>query len=519
MDKIKIDIQGNGTLTADEIDVFFQLLDKYTEDSKIEGHATAEAAYQDAVDALHERFPQFTIEVLKQFVRFKDPEVLRVLLANAAHENPDGFTTDELLNITDIGTWFQGNTEITSFDELAKTSITSLSSSAFDGCINLYSVDLPITLTSILAGSNNHPFLNCPNLTSRINLDNIEFADNIFPHLDVQYYPNIQNLFLCGFNTYSGTCKALICAGTMPSFGNLGRRMNDMVLADFPRTISRCSVIHLASSGINTIIRASSVPSGYHYNLPHLFVPRDACDKYIQIGYSANAIGGEEWQTAMRQLAEQYAPTYNPSFDIDNADYSRAYIDYDIFGCDKSKAPYVLFDDLEVERVLLANATHADANTITHEELKNITSIGKMFTGNTDIVFADELEYTSLSRLADFEMFNGCTSLKSAKFPKTLISVPYMTFRDCRSLEYFEINDNCTGIGGWAFHSSGLKSITIPKSVVEIGNLSFACLHLSEFNYEGTMEEWNAVTLASNWKQNAPFTVVHCSDGDSTRLA
>lgn len=142
---VKVDIQGDASLTSAEVDAFFDILAKYTSDSNIAGHATSEVCYEDAVEALHARFPQFSIEALKYFVRFKDPEVLRVLLANASHAYPDGFTAEEIGTIQKIGNCFDNNESIQYFDELKYTQITKLGyygHTRLYNCINLKSVDL-----------------------------------------------------------------------------------------------------------------------------------------------------------------------------------------------------------------------------------------------------------------------------------------------------------------------------------------------------------------------------------------
>jgi len=38
---------------------------------------------------------------------------------------------------------------------------------------------------------------------------------------------------------------------------------------------------------------------------------------------------------------------------------------------------------------------------------------------------------------------------------------------------------------------------------------------LETITYNGTIEEWNAIAKKSQWNQDIPATVVHCSDGDA----
>ena len=81
-------------------------------------------------------------------VQFADTAVETIILSNTTHANPSYITEEEALLVTQIGSgysqgsWFNGNTEITSFDELGKFGVTSLYEGAFKGCSALESIDI-----------------------------------------------------------------------------------------------------------------------------------------------------------------------------------------------------------------------------------------------------------------------------------------------------------------------------------------------------------------------------------------
>lgn len=75
-------------------------------------------------------------------MEFADSNVEAIILANFPHENEGFITEEEAMQITDIGTLFQGDTTITSFDELSKLGVTQLSAGAFYGCTSLASIDI-----------------------------------------------------------------------------------------------------------------------------------------------------------------------------------------------------------------------------------------------------------------------------------------------------------------------------------------------------------------------------------------
>ena len=61
-------------------------------------------------------------------------------------------------------------------------------------------------------------------------------------------------------------------------------------------------------------------------------------------------------------------------------------------------------------------------------------------------------------------------------------------------LDEYEIPNNIKTIKSSAFHSSGLKKIKIPKSVVEIEAYAFYdCYPNLKIIYEGSIEDWNNI--------------------------
>ena len=76
------------------------------------------------------------------FIEFEDPEVLRILLANGVGDG-NGITEEQAAAVTNISTWFSGNTLIRTFDELADfVSVKTLNRAAFRNCTSLESIDL-----------------------------------------------------------------------------------------------------------------------------------------------------------------------------------------------------------------------------------------------------------------------------------------------------------------------------------------------------------------------------------------
>ena len=113
-------------------------------------------------------------------------------------------------------------------------------------------------------------------------------------------------------------------------------------------------------------------------------------------------------------------------------------------------------------------------------------------------------------------VFTGCTSLTSVTIPDSVTSIISGAFLDCTSLTSITISDSVMNIGDEVFgRCESLTTITIPNSVTSIERRAFKnCTSLTEVIFDGTKAQWEAINLEDGWKDNAPFTVVHCSDGD-----
>jgi hypothetical protein len=111
-----------------------------------------------------------------KYIRFADPAVEAVLMANRVSSDGVGITKEDAAKVRSIGTWFKGNKKITSFDEFKYfTGVKNLGSSnstsqaAFYECKSLRTIILPTSVTLINAPS----FLGCTSLTSVGGLDNV----------------------------------------------------------------------------------------------------------------------------------------------------------------------------------------------------------------------------------------------------------------------------------------------------------------------------------------------------------
>ena len=158
-------------------------------ESEFEGSIVSDAAYEDAVTYLRAKFPKLTIQVIDNnyYIRFKDPEVLKVLIANGFGDSV-GITTGQTKNIN-VRTMFKSNASITSCVEFPAFQQT-LQNDAFFGCTNLQSIDL-----SQATYINNRVFKDCTSLVIDINCPNlIQIGKEAFRNSGVKNVLNLGNI-------------------------------------------------------------------------------------------------------------------------------------------------------------------------------------------------------------------------------------------------------------------------------------------------------------------------------------
>lgn len=86
----------------------------------------------------------------KENIQFEDLNVKAICCKKWDTNNDGELSYDEAAAVTDLGTTFKGNTNIIAFNELKYfTGLTTIANSAFEGCTNLWKVQMPNTLEII----------------------------------------------------------------------------------------------------------------------------------------------------------------------------------------------------------------------------------------------------------------------------------------------------------------------------------------------------------------------------------
>ena len=185
------------------------------------------------------------------------------------------------------------------------------------------------------------------------------------------------------------------------------------------------------------------------------------------------------------------------------------YVDKWVIGCD-NRTTYLLRENT----VGIGDFAFSHCSSLTSITIPDsVTSIGDrafdFCSSLTSITIPDSV--TSIGNYA----FYVCTSLKSATIGNGVTSIGDFAFSDCSSLKSITIPESVTSIGLSAFlRCSSLTNIIISDSVTSIGLSAFSsCSSLRSVTFEGTVEQWNAITKQYNWDGSIPATGVVCSDG------
>ncbi len=127
----------------------------------------------------------------------------------------------------------------------------------------------------------------------------------------------------------------------------------------------------------------------------------------------------------------------------------------------------IWFEDEKVKELCVARWDTSKDGELSRAEVGDVTDLGEVFKGNTQITSFNELRYfTGLTSIGD-EAFEGCTNLTSVELPEGLLRI-----------------GGCED--GGAFHESGLTSIKFPSTVTSVGHAAFqGCESLTSIDFNG----------------------------------
>ena len=144
------------------------------------------------------------------------------------------------------------------------------------------------------------------------------------------------------------------------------------------------------------------------------------------------------------------------------------------------------------------------ANQNSNYMFQNKSNLTYINASNLNTVYVTNWQFTfyNCSKLTNnIDDFNFYNSVVMAQ-----------TFNSCTWITEFKIPKNTTFIGAQTFYNcSSLTSVVIHKNVTSIGGAAFSnCPNLQTIYFEGTEEEWNAISKSTDWNANvhADFEIV-----------
>ena len=128
----------------------------------------------------------------------------------------------------------------------------------------------------------------------------------------------------------------------------------------------------------------------------------------------------------------------------------------------------------------------------------------------TEIIIPENV--TSIGESA----FESCRKLKNIAIPDNVTNLGTSAFYDCWALESVTIGTGVTNIGEYTFGAcSTLMSVAIPDSVTSIGSRAFYnCSSLTSINFEGTVQQCQAITKGNSWDYNTGDYTIYCTNGE-----
>lgn len=134
-------------------------------------------------------------EGVSKYIKFADPVVEQICLKWSS--DGIGLTPEDAAKVTDIGTTFKGNTEITSFDEFEKFGVKQMREFAFDGCSSLLSVKWPVGV------SMSRGVFSSSGISAKVDLSTI--SNTTIPYWLFSACPNLEEVIIGEKVTEIGT--------------------------------------------------------------------------------------------------------------------------------------------------------------------------------------------------------------------------------------------------------------------------------------------------------------------------
>lgn len=405
---------------------------------------------------------------------------------------------EELVSaVTEIAAQFQNNTDMVDFSDFATlfTKVTKIDAGAFSGCTKLASMTVPDTVTEILdgafagtqiatlnaAGATKAYLNNMTKLTSflknagttEMSLENDALVTGDFDASSMAaiVYLNLKGTGITGVKAFG---NASLVHLYIPSSATSLMIKNAAALTDLSYSDAAAGIINLlvmGCAGVNSFDIFYAVYIAQSSQTAHALkhVRIDGVDKTYSDATEANTVlnnlmaiknAGDYYAlTADGASDETAAPSLTGTLNI-NANSYQDVVDnlsayFSTLNINVTGKVYIRFEDSAVEAICASN--WGDGTGITKEQCAAVSSIGTVFSGNTEITKFSEFKYFSNSKLG--RSFYGCSNLQKIDLSNcTYIGAE--CFGNCTSLSDIVSMEKVTYIGDYETFSN-TKSLCI----------------------------------------------------------
>ena len=393
-------------------------------------------------------------EIKEHPIQFADANVKALCIANWDTDGDGELSEDEAAAVTNIGTVFQNQTEITSFSEFKFFSgVTTIGQYALSGCTNLATIEFPSNLQSFdryacynsgfenivipenVTSIGNSAFRNCTALsTIKFGENSVSFGKNVFRSCTSLTSITFDGTE-CQFNGEDAfrDCNAL--TSVVITDVSAWCKSSFTYSSSNPLSKTKSLLLQTADNGIS-VIKDLVIPDDITVINSNTFCMCESLESVV-IPSCVTSIGAYAF----------YGCNGLTSVDIPNSMTSIG--TYAFYGC----------------------------NSLTSVDIPNsVTSIG------------------------DY-VFRGCSSLISIVIPNSVTSIGAGAFYECTGLTFVAIPQSVTSIGNYAFSGcSNLTSVTAEMTEpINIGTLVFSnSANATLYVPAGCKAAYEA---ANSWKQ------------------
>ena len=357
----------------------------------------------------------------KENIQFEDLQVKAICCKNWDTNNDGELSYAEAAAVTDIGTVFNGNTEIIAFTEFRYfTGLGFVAEDAFNGCSRLWKIIIPETITEVRKNA----FRGCAYL------DSIIIPTVVSTLEDSAFYgcSGLKGIILPASINYIGSSCFYGCSGCL--------------------TVE-CDILDTYSQSKSNNNYCSS------NNANHWLYGAEFTQ--IVLGNSVKYVG-----------AYAFKDYSKAQFVIQNNNQINTIREYAFYGCNgvnslpmneslSSIGDYAFYGCLGIIDLIIPDSVYY----LGKNAFQGCVGLINISIGNG---ISDILEYT----------FSECDGLYNVLLPNNLKSIGKSSFKDCDGLIEIIIPDEVHTIGSGAFyHCEGLSRVVIGKAVNKIGGSAF----------------------------------------------